>query len=230
MHLLRPGSKRMLVALSLGLTATGAMALGSCGLIPGSTFEDETTLSEEVTEVQLDLGNGRVTLRGEEGATETSVHREVEYRGRRPDEATHRFEDGVLVLGGCGQGCSVSYTVDLAAGVAVTGKTSNGAVSLTGVGEVEVRTSNGRITLDGASGPVGARSSNGAIEVTLATPQDVRAETSNGAITVTVPEGSYQVSAQTGNGRQDIDIANDPSGTHQLDLTTSNGSITVEHP
>ncbi|WP_328688728.1 hypothetical protein OHT20_19940 [Streptomyces caniferus] len=36
-----------------------------------------------------------------------ALHRSVTYRGDRPAAATYRGEDGgVLVLGGCGDGCS----------------------------------------------------------------------------------------------------------------------------
>jgi hypothetical protein len=201
--------------------------LGGCGLLARSSFEDDTVLTAEITSVRIDGSSDSVALRGDDTATEVSVHRKVEHRGSRPEDPSHRVEDGVLVLGGCGQNCSVDYTVDLPAGLPVSGETSNGAISVSRVGVVDVRTDNGTITVDGATGQVTVRSSNGEIGITLDTPQDVQAEANNGAITVTVPDGSYQVSAQTDNGSTDIGITHDPAGEHRLDLTTDNGSITV---
>ena len=47
------------------------------------------------------------------------MRREVENRGDKPQGATHRIENGVLILGGCGSRCSVNYTVEVPAGVPV---------------------------------------------------------------------------------------------------------------
>ncbi len=88
-----------------------------------------------------------------------------------------------------------------ALGCHVRGSTSNGAIELEDVGEVDVQTSNGRIELEDVTGSVVAETSNGrisgsdlsgdgvrattsngAIELELGTPQDVEASTSNGAI------------------------------------------------
>jgi hypothetical protein len=60
----------------------------------------------------------------------------------------------VLVLRSCGQSCWVNYSLDLPAGIPVNGETSTGAVSLSGVGEVEATISSGAIDLDGVAGAV----------------------------------------------------------------------------
>lgn len=227
------------------LVVAGLGALGACDrLAPWSKFEDDATAGK-VSSVRLDLRSGGVTLRGKPGLSKVSVHREVEYQGDRPEGATHKVEGGALVLKGCGEDCKVRYTVDVPAGVPVSGKTSSGSVSVSAVGAVDVSTNSGRITMDGVDGAVHARTSNGRIkgtglrgtvqaqtsngEIVLApaTPQDVRAKTSNGGITVTVPGGRYQVAAKTNNGDKKVGIADDPGGAHKLDLTTSNGGITV---
>lgn len=221
------GTRQRLLA-TLAPVAIGAGALSGCGALDRSTFEDDTVLAEEITAVRMDLSNDSVTLRGDDTSAEVSVHRRVEHRGSRPDDPSHRVAGGVLVLGGCGRNCSVEYTVDMPAGLPVSGETSNGSIDLSGVGEVDVRADNGPVTLDGAAGPVAVQTSNGEIELTLETPQDVRAEADNGDIEVTVPEGTYQVSVETDNGSTDIGVAHDPAGEHRLDLTTDNGSITVQ--
>lgn len=226
----------------------GVGALGACGLVPGETFEDDITLSEKITSVRLDNSSGGVKLRSKQTVTDVSLHRRVEHEGDKP-KATHRVENGVLVLSGCGRDCEVSYTVDLPPRVSVTGRTSAGGVSLSGVGKVDVTTGSGAVDLDDVDGTVDVRTtngringrglkgerlraetSNGAIELGLATPQDVRARTSNGAISVTAPDGHYRVSAETDNGKKKIGVRDDPSGDHELDLATSNGSITVKSP
>lgn len=225
----------------------GVSALGACGLVPGETVEDSTTLSEKITSVRLDNSSGGVRLHGKETVTEVSLRRVIEYEGDEPEGATHRVEDGVLVLGGCGKECSVRYTVDLPPNIPVTGRTSTGGISVSGVGEVRVTSASGAVDLDDVEGAVDVRTtngringrglkgdrldaetSNGAIDLSLATPQDVRARTSNGAISVTAPDARYKVSARTSNGRKNLGVRDDPSGDHTLDLTTGNGAITVK--
>jgi hypothetical protein len=236
---------RLLAAVAA--TGIGVGTLGACGLIPGETFEDSAELPEKVESVRLDSSSGAVRLRSKQTVTKTSVHRSIEYDGDKPGKRTYEVEAGVLTLRGCGDGCSVTYTVDLPPRVAVSGGTSSGGISLAGVGDVDVTTASGAVDLDDVDGTVevrttngringrglkgesiGARTSNGAIDLGLSTPQDVRAKTSNGAVSVTVPDGRYKVSSKTSNGKKNIGLRNDPAGDHTLDLETSNGSITVK--
>ncbi|WP_431780440.1 DUF4097 family beta strand repeat-containing protein [Streptomyces chumphonensis] len=230
------------VLIAAGL-ATGGLT--ACGLVQGETFEDESELSGRITSVRIDNDAGSVTVNGTDDGRLT-LHREVEYRGDEPDGATHRIEDGELYLGGCGNRCSVRYTVDVPTGVPVRGEVSSGMISVADVGAVDVTTDSGRVEMNRVTGPVQVRTSNGRItgediegprivvetsngEVTLAsrTASDVRAKTSNGDITVTVPKADYRVTTRTSNGDTNIEVPDDRSGAHRLDLNTSNGDISV---
>lgn len=240
---------RMLrAAVVAGTAALVASALSGCFVFgPPHQVRDETTVSEEITTIELVDSSGSVTVRGVERATETTIERVVSYRGERDIEETHEVRGDTLELHGCGRRCSVDYTIEVPAGVDVGGATSNGSITLEAVGDVDVQTSNGRIDLEDVAGPivaetsngriegsdlngdgVRATTSNGAIELELGTPQDVEASTSNGSIELTVPPGSYRVTTDTSNGRTDVGIANDDDGEFTLDLRTSNGSITVD--
>lgn len=238
---------RALGALTVSVAAVASLT--SCGLGRGERYEDERTLpgADTITSVRLENGSGGVTVNGaEDGTGEYKLHRTLDYKGERPTGATHRMEDGVLVLGGCGNRCSVSYTVDVPAGLPVTGEVTNGTIRLARVGAVEVTTGNGRVEMDGVTGTVKVRSTNGSIEGTALqadriqartsngridlasdTPADIRAVTSNGAVTLTVPEAAYRVSADNSNGSRTIDVPDDPKGKYALDVRTSNGAITV---
>ncbi|MFJ4692048.1 DUF4097 family beta strand repeat-containing protein [Streptomyces sp. NPDC088766] len=233
----------------LAAAALAAGGLAACGLVEGETFEDDSMLSGKITSVRLENGSGGVTVNGTKDTGKLTLRREIEYRGDKPHGATHRIENGVLILGGCGNRCSVSYTVDVPAGVQVSGEVSSGRIHLTKVGAVKVTTSSGRIEMNGVSGAVEvktsngritgegikgeriqAQTSNGAIDLTPATPLDVQAKTANGDITLTLPKADYQVTADTNNGDKTIGIPDDPSGTYRLVLQSSNGDITVENP
>ncbi len=229
--------------------AIGATILSGCALLPAHGIGDETTLSDAgtVTSVRIDDPSGSVSVSGETGATEIRIERDIKYWGNKRDIGpTFEVDGDELVLSGCGRRCTVEYTVELPAGVDVSGRTENGAIELSDVNDVEVSTSNGRISLEDVTGRVEvgtsngriegselsgdgivAKASNGSIELELATPQDVRANTSNGAITLRVPAGEYEVVTETSNGGTNVDIATDPNGEFLLDLGTSNGSITV---
>lgn len=235
------------VAIAAAVTAVTVGGLAGCNVIgPPQRFTDDFTVTESIATIELDDANGSVTVIGSEGTTEVTVERTVSYLGDRDIGDTHDVDGDVLELGDCGRFCSVDYVVEAPAGVDVRGKTSNGAIELTEVGEVDVGTSNGRVELEDVSGQVDvetsngriigrdlngdgvrASTSNGGIELELGEAQDVAASTSNGAIELSVPEATYRVTAETSNGSTEIGVADDPDGEFELDLRTSNGSITV---
>ncbi|WP_308798464.1 DUF4097 family beta strand repeat-containing protein [Agromyces silvae] len=226
----------------------GAVLLtAGCGIIgPTMRTEGSAQLDTTITEVRVDSSSGSVNVSGSDD-DEGSLEWVVSTRANRTIGPTYSVDGSTLVLSGCGRWCSVDYTVRVPEGVDVTGRTANGAIDLSDVGEVDMQTTNGRITLDGASGRVRASSSNGriegeglvgtgvevstsngSVELELASAQDVSAESSNGSIDVRVPDGSYRVETQTSNGREEVRIPTSDTGRHLIDLRTSNGSIRVE--
>ncbi|MEO3822989.1 DUF4097 family beta strand repeat-containing protein [Actinomadura sp. B10D3] len=231
---------------ALALAGASVIALSACDVaFASTTFEDGATLQGKITSVELDIGSGRVTLNG--GSSKASLRRSVKYRGDRPEGLSYRVENGVLKLRGCGSRCSVRYTVDLPAGLPVSGKAYSGSIHLSRVGAVNVSADSGSIHLREVGGPVKARTDNGAIEgrglkgtgidvktdngdvhLTPVKAQNLRAETDNGEIKVTVPAGRYRVTSHTGNGDRDIDVPNDASAPYLLDLRTDNGDITTK--
>ncbi|MER7784426.1 hypothetical protein ABTZ92_19510 [Streptomyces albidoflavus] len=139
------------------LAALLVLALGgltACGLARADEASDDQRVRGEVSSVRLDAVAGAVTLRGDRAATSVRVQRALRYQGERPEGATHRVQDGVLVLSGCGPDCSVAYTVDLPAGVPVSGSAGSGRVHLANVGTVDVSTTDGPVEVTGATGKV----------------------------------------------------------------------------
>ncbi|MER0447309.1 DUF4097 family beta strand repeat-containing protein [Streptomyces sp. Edi4] len=230
------------------LTVFAVGALGACGPMENKTFKDDATVKTAVTAVRIEGKSDGFRVRGKQHLTAATVHREVTYRDKsKPDTPTYRVENNVLVLGGCPGHCSVDYTVDVPAGIPVTGSTTAGGLNFSTVGAVKVSATDGRIVVNGATGPVDLRTTNGSIEakrlkgekvtahasngsVTLApdTAQDVTAQTANGSITVTAPPAPYHVVAQTQNGSKHLGIRDDPAAGHRLNLTTDNGGITLK--
>lgn len=124
----------------------------------------------------------------------------------------------------------------------VDAHTSNGTVAVQNVqGEVELASSNGAITLDNIDGKLSAKSSNGKITINSAITGDWKCSSSNGKIIVGLPAVTdAKITADTSNGSlkgnvqwdsegdEDHGTAVLGSGTHEVSLSTSNGSITVD--
>ncbi|MFF5015044.1 DUF4097 domain-containing protein [Streptomyces sp. NPDC001165] len=221
--------------------------LSACSALDQKTFEDDAKVHQKITSIRLDSRNGGVRVAASADISTISVHRKVNYRGDKPSGTSFSVENGVLTLSGCGKDCGVNYVVKVPAGLPVTGATSNGSLTLSNVGTVDVHTSNGEITVNNATGPVKLRTSNGDVdvkdvkagdidtqtsngEVTIqtATPQNIEAHTTNGSLTVTAPPAKYQISANDSHGDKKVAFKNDPSGKYRLDLSTTNGDLTVE--
>ncbi|MCT9089630.1 DUF4097 domain-containing protein [Streptomyces sp. ASQP_92] len=232
------------------LTSIGiaAGALTACGSINQQSFEDDSALSGKITAVRLENGSGGVTVNGTDGGS-ASLHRKVQYNNgdTKPSGATHRIEDGVLILGGCSGSCSVKYTVQVPAGIPVSGDVSSGEVSLHKVGAVNVSASSGDITLEDISGAVKVKTTNGEISgrglagggidtrtgsgdihLTPSAPQNVQVTAGSGDVSLTVPPASYKVTVKTGNGDKDIKVPNDPSGKYEIGLKTGSGDVSVK--
>ncbi|MBE7700143.1 DUF4097 family beta strand repeat protein [Oerskovia sp. Sa1BUA8] len=239
---MRTTHRRLVTA---ALVAVTAATLGACAFGPRTTATETFTVTDEITSVRFDLDAGSVALRGSDTA-EVSIERRLEYVGSHDEGATHRVEDGVLVLSGCGRRCSANYSIDLPAGLPVTGETEHGSIDLTATGEVDVTTSNGSVAVTDVDAEVVARTSNGriagtrlggdgvdaetsngSVEISLATPQDVRAVTDNGAVRVTVPDGSYRVRAETDLGGTEVTVPDDPDGEFEIVAESSNGRVSV---
>ena len=113
-------------------------------------------------------------------------------------------------------------------------RTSNGGIYFDGVtAEVRARTSNGAITGSAmSSDDIDVQTSNGRITLSFAeAPDTVRARTSNGRIDLRFPADapSYVVDASTSNGQVRNEIRSDPASAATLDLATSNGDIILRY-
>jgi len=127
-------------------------------------------------------------------------------------------------------GCGASFELTLPEGLILILHSSNGAITVKGSGaaELKLHTSNGRISVMEAQGPVSANTSNGAIELRQVEGA-VEARTSNGAVVLeglTLPPGS-QSKAATSNGSVKVVGLQAPGGL-EAEGHTSNGSVSVE--
>ena len=253
----------MTLTRALGVASlAGVLSLTGCFATPQARLEFSDTEPAKITEIRLSGGSGDISVRTSSRA-DTAIQRVVRYRGSEPGR-TYRIEGSVLSIDTrCGNDCGVEYDIEAPAGVAVTGGTTSGNVSLTGVGPVDLRVRSGDVTVAGATGAVAVETTSGNIivsavqgtttlratsgdiegralggaatveatsgnvELHLTKPAAVKAKATSGDVEVTVPRDRYQVRVDTGNGDEDVSIRSDASATHVLDLTASNGNVTL---
>lgn len=119
---------------------------------------------------------------------------------------------------------SVGFVVKTPPDVSVDLKTGNGRVTVDGVlRAVKARTNNGRVELKNVVGPVDVKTSNGSVEIEVVEPASVIAETSNGRIKFSgmlVGDGNR---LETSNGGVDVRLAGEPT---KVTYKTSNGTTT----
>ncbi|MET9226731.1 DUF4097 family beta strand repeat-containing protein [Lentzea sp. NPDC003310] len=144
-------------------------ASAGCGIrIEKYEFSDDHVVDEKYTTVKVRGGDhdghsGDVTIRYQQGLTETKIHRRVEHRkNNKPSGVQHRVEGDVLVLDGCGDDCEINYEVLVPdAAVAVQGETGSGDAVFEGLAAVDYRTGSGDITVRDVKGDVRATSGSG---------------------------------------------------------------------
>lgn len=256
-----PGAPRrrpawLVIGLIVAVATIGLGAWDLAGALSRQPLHYERTWTAPVRVLDIDLGNGSVTL---VGTTRTGavVHADGA-RGLSTPTNEQSLEDGTLrIRSTCSfafgsNWCGLSYRVELPAGARVVAHSSNGRVTADGLaGTVQLTSGNGRVIANGPSGTVTAQSSNGRVEITGATsshvtatsdngsvhvgfakpPQAVYAHSDNGQVTVGLPHSdiSYRVEAHSDNGRVSTPVRTDPYGNHTVTAGSNNGKVTVRY-
>jgi len=231
------------------VVAGGAVVLAGLGVLSACGWDitkekatDETEITDDVTSVRFDNDAGNVTITTGDAP---SLKRVIHYEDEQPD-ATHRVENGVLTLAPCPvDDCWIDYEVVVPEGVTVDGILDSGNAEVSGVDAANVQSSSGNVTvrdvagavnvevssgnadLDGIGGTAQVRVNSGNATVGLAEPADVRVEADSGNVEVTVPDGAYQVTAQTDSGDVTSDVTSDDTADHELDLRADSGDVTI---
>ncbi|WP_434452126.1 DUF4097 family beta strand repeat-containing protein [Lentzea sp. E54] len=232
-----------LVALLAGTVLT---VLTGCGIrIMKYEFADDHVVAEKYTSVRVrsDNDSGDVTIRYQQGLTETKIHRKVEHtKDNKPSGIAHHVEGTTLVLNGCGNDCEINYEVVVpSADITVVGDIGSGDTIVEGVAAVEFKTGSGRITTRDIAGDVKVKTGSGDFTATRIG-GTVTADLGSGQIDLDSVKGKVLAVSSSG----DIDgtaldnevIVDAGSGRVDLTLTTarsvrvnsSSGDVTVRVP
>ena len=199
--------------------------------------ESETVVQEDSFQVRgstrlvVETGNGDITVRSSGGAGEVRVIATI----KNPDKVeyqTGQNGDTVSVSAAFSSGVIINARVDVEVEVPEKAQleleTSNGRITLSDIdGSVSAKTSNGAITFAGSLEPGSQnslRTSNGDVEVTLVNTPGVKldAETGNGKISSELPI------TMTGRSDDDHLTGDIGDGSSSLEIRTSNGDITIK--
>jgi hypothetical protein len=217
--LFRPALFRRAGAVALVTVAAAALAGCADGIGAQLTFND--VAKAKVGQIVLDGGSGDVDVTT--GAvTETRITRIV--HSSTDPGTSYTLTGSQLHLGSsCGHNCRVSYQIEAPAGVSVTGELSSGAVSLDGVGAVDVHVTSGDILIRNATGAVKAWATSGEITVTDSK-GPATLEATSGDVHVINAAGPVAVKASS--GEVDVKLAVPASVT----VAVSSGDVAVTVP
>jgi DUF4097 and DUF4098 domain-containing protein YvlB len=234
------GIKHMVAGVTV---VAGGLLLSGCdwGDINASTFTDQETLGQSVSEVRFANDSGDVTITV---GDHLEVKRKVGYHDTKPGK-TYRVDGGALVLEECKErDCWVDYDVIVPEGTKVSGHVDSAKVEVVGVasanveaesgdvtvrdvaGEVNATAQSGNVDLSGIGGAVVAGAQSGNVTVSLDSAANVTVSTSSGNVDVAVPQGNYQVKASADSGDVTNDIGESTSGP-TLDLRAESGNVTI---
>lgn len=216
------------------------MSLAGCNYSSSTLVERSITLEVPLAadaSLAVQSENGAISVTERAGQTMTinaTIHARTQERADATEIAAEQSPDGgILVVAHWpdkrlgNEKCSFDIAVPAVG--AVNLRSSNGRISITGLeGSAIARTSNGAIVIENFVGPVSANTSNGAIKVTNAT-ASIDADSSNGAITVSLTDANPgPVNIKTSNGSIDLTVGAAFAGT--LGASTSNGSVSISGP
>ena len=208
------------MALRVAPILATALLLAACGSIIGANaykpVHSHRTWSGPVDSLDLDVGNGSVTLVGSHQAG--AVVRADGADGLTKPTNEQTLTGGTLrIRSSCGRvvigtnRCSLSYRVRLPAGATVVAHTSDGRVSANSLtGSVTLTSSDGRISVNSPAGRVSAHSDDGQVRIIGATAKVVTASSRDGQVQVGFRQPPRSVTAHSNDGSVTL---NSPAGT-----------------
>lgn len=174
-----------------------------------------------LTALDLSTRNGSVEI---DAAGSDSVHVEITKScyGRNKEDA-EKYIGNIAITD-----TVIAGRLDVTADMPTDGRNYGAAfdVACPGSLDLDVRTSNGSVTVTSMTGDVVVETSNGSVTLT-GTNGAADINTSNGAVDLRVHQGA--VTVNTSNGSVDCDVAA-LGPAEQVDLETSNGAVTLLLP
>lgn len=191
--------------------------------------ETITTVYDEVRTVDIESGNGTITLIGGD-RDDIVVTATLTHGLRRTEEQVSIEGDRLVIRDRCGGApfasfCRSDYTLQVPTDVAAVLRSRNGSVLATGIeGDVDASSSNGSVAASRIGGGLRLRTSNGRVEGSGLTSEVAEASSSNGAVDLAFDRAPRDVEVTSGNGRVEIVLPDTPDA-YRIDASSDNGSV-----
>jgi hypothetical protein len=209
-------------------TATSASSSGTAQ--NGSTYQLPTT----VTSLRIDGDAVAIDVTAAESAKAITVREQLHGRATTTKDVT---SSSATLTAKCpsglsfGVGCSVDYTITMPAQVRLNVDGTAGDMKLIGpFANATLSTKAGRV--EGTSlgaGTYEVTTNAGEVNLKFASPPNsVKVKSDVGEVVLTVPGGTkYAVTTETTVAVKNIDVDQDSSSTHRIDVTTTVGAVTI---
>jgi hypothetical protein len=223
------------VAASATIVAVVVLATGIGWLASDQTKTTRYSVSTPLTRVELSMSSGQALIVGTDSAN-LEVRRTDEYAFGHVAQEQRSVSRGVLriysrcpkiVLGSC----SASYELAVPETVAVSVRTTDGDVRITGFrGTAAVQTQAGNVDVEAYCGfDLAASTGSGNVRVAAAcSPRHLAVSTNGGNATAFVPPGRYRINASSGDGQPHVSgVIHDPRAPFTIYVHSRRGSVSI---
>lgn len=233
-RLLRGRGVRRAWLVVASVAAVAMLAVGTMQVASVLAHEERTEVTElpaaGVRTVEIDNRVGSTAVVGVEDADTIVVRAQVSDSLRGTGHRVEEREGVVAVRATCplfgGEWCSVDYTIEVPADVAVDVHGARRRVEISDVaGPVTVETAHAGIRLARIAGDVDARSRQGSIEALDLTAGRVRAEADQGSVALEFAVAPRDVWADTDQGSIEILVPDDEDVFYATDTDSDQGSV-----
>jgi hypothetical protein len=223
------------VAISGAIVAVVVILLGIGWIATLHSSTTNYTVSAPLTRVELAMSSGEASIVGTE-SMKLQVRRIDDYSFGHPARERRSLTGGVLrITSDCPKvvlgTCSASYELAVPETVAVTVRTTDGSVRMTGFrGTASVQTGAGSVDVEAYCGfDLAARTGSGDVRITAAcSPRHLDVSTGSGDATAQVPPGRYRISASSGAGKQHVSgVTRDADAPFTIKMHSGSGSVAI---
>ena len=225
-----------LVIASAGVLVAVAAVLGAWWVASSQSRTPTYRVVGTLSAIELDLDEASVEITGG-GSGPVVVERTEEFAFGRPPTTVRSEREGIFrIVSRCPETivgtCRVAYRITVGDNVQLNVRTSSGRVRVNGLnGSARIATGSGAISIDGFCGfQLSATSASGDVRgVADCSPDSLQLRSGSGDVNAVVPAGRYRVEADSDGGSTDVrDLVPSEDASFALQAISGTGDVLVE--
>lgn len=226
---------RRAVAASAAIVIAVVLGVGVSWLATLRSRTARYVVAAAVSRIELTISSGQAVIVGTQSST-IEVRRTDRYAFGHAASERRSLSGGVLrISSSCPKivvgSCSASYEIAVPETVALSVRTRDGAVRLTGFrGTADVLTRGGDVNVEAYCGfDLAAKTRSGDVRIAAAcSPAHLAVLTRSGNVVAQVPPGRYRISASSGGGEAHVSgVVRDTRAPFTIDVHSGSGSVTI---